>query len=66
MVEKDAGAFAQFPDHMYAAVGAEIVSRKSTWKADIVVSIYSTSWREPPLSTLFLTDETATSNARRG
>ena len=37
MVEKEAGVLSQFPDEDYEAVGAEIVSRKQAWKAEIVV-----------------------------
>lgn len=39
VVQKDAGAAAQFSDDQYEAAGAAVVSSAEAWKADIVIKI---------------------------
>jgi NAD(P) transhydrogenase subunit alpha len=39
VVEEDAGAGASFPDELYRQAGADVVSKKTAWSADIVTRI---------------------------
>ncbi|MCL2490975.1 MAG: NAD(P)(+) transhydrogenase (Re/Si-specific) subunit alpha, partial [Propionibacteriaceae bacterium] len=39
LVEKGAGAKADFPDSEYLAAGAAIVTKKQAWSSDIVLTV---------------------------